>query len=63
MAEGVVAFETAEVIGGGPIREAMGIARGDVERMEDAQPPPADRGSHGQFHGPRSADQGADETS
>jgi hypothetical protein len=38
MAESVCALQTAEVVGGGPIGKAIGIARGDVEGIEDAQP-------------------------
>ena len=38
MAESVCALQTAEVICWGPIRKAIGIARGDVEGIEDAQP-------------------------
>jgi hypothetical protein len=37
MAQGVVALEPAEVVGGGSIGEAIGVAGGDVEGVEDPQ--------------------------
>jgi hypothetical protein len=38
MAESVCALQTAEVVSGGPIGEAIGRAGGDVEGIEDAEP-------------------------
>ena len=38
MAESVCTLQTAEVICWSPIRKAIGIARGDVEGIEDAKP-------------------------
>ena len=38
MAECVVALQTAEVVGGGPIRKAIRITGWDVESIEDAKP-------------------------
>lgn len=37
MAESVLALQAAEVIGGGPFRQAIGVAGGDGERVENAQ--------------------------
>jgi biotin operon repressor len=38
MEESVCALQTAEVVCGGSIGKAIGIARRDVEGIEDAQP-------------------------
>jgi hypothetical protein len=37
MAKGVVALQTTEMVGRGSIREAIGIAGGDVESIENAK--------------------------
>jgi len=37
MAKGVVALQTTEMIGGGSVREAIRVAGGDVQRVEDSQ--------------------------
>ena len=37
MTEGVFALQPAEIIGRGTVGKAIGVARGDVQRIEDAQ--------------------------
>ena len=38
MADGVVALQTAEVDGRGPVRKAIRVTGRDVESIQDAQP-------------------------